>query len=135
MFLPDGTMPMPTFSPTYSSISWNARNLLSEYVGRRHRDRYLRIRYEDFVDSPRETLESIVRLAGAGQRELPVEGERTLMIEPNHTIWGNKSRFHIGRIPLRRDTAWRHKMSRSESLLVTILTAPLLRRYGYELRV
>lgn len=135
MFLPDDTMPMPTFGPAYSSISWNARNLLSEYVGRRHRDRYLRVRYEDFVVSPRETLESIVRLAGGGQRKLPVEAERTLMIEPNHTIWGNKSRFHTGRTPLRRDTAWRDQMSRSEFLLVTSLTAPLLRRYGYELRV
>jgi hypothetical protein len=130
-FLPDDTRPMPRFGPVYSAMSWNARNVLSEYVGRRQGDRYLRVRYEDFVDSPREILERIVGLVGVGQRELPVEGERTLLIEPNHTVWGNKSRFRTGRVSLQRDSAWREQMSLREILLVTSLTWPLLRRYDY----
>jgi hypothetical protein len=48
-----------------------------------------------------------------------------------HTASGNPMRFTTGRLAIRGDDRWRSAMSRQDQRLVTALTLPLLRRYGY----
>jgi hypothetical protein len=41
-------------------------------------------------------------------------------------------RFSSGPLVIRRDDAWRTEMDAGDRRLVTTITGPLLRRYGYE---
>jgi hypothetical protein len=49
----------------------------------------------------------------------------------DHSAGGNPSRYHQGAITLRPDVEWLEKMPQLQKYLVTLMTAPLLHRYGY----
>ena len=44
---------LPEVGPAHSAITWTVWNVLTELLWRSDRERYLRIRYEDFVAEPR----------------------------------------------------------------------------------
>ncbi len=124
---------MVRFSPTKSSAMWDSWNASAEALWR-HRDggprRYLRLRYEDFVAEPRESFERILSLLGE-DADPPLAGEREVKLGVSHTVSGNPNRFETGAVALRRDEEWTQKMSERDKKLVTALTFPLLKRYGY----
>jgi hypothetical protein len=70
-------------------------------------------------------------MLGEQVTETPFLGERTVALSPTHSVKGNPNRFRTGIVDLRLDDEWRHAMRPSERRLVTTLTLPLLRRYGY----
>jgi len=49
----------------------------------------------------------------------------------NHTVAGNPMRFRVGTIRLTVDDAWRSELPAARRRLVSLLTRPLLVRYGY----
>jgi D-aminopeptidase len=51
----------------------------------------------------------------------------------SHTVSGNPNRFETGAIELRPDHEWISNMSPRDRALVTVLTSPLLYRYGYRI--
>jgi hypothetical protein len=122
---------MTQFSSTRSALLWNGMNTATEMLRRRHPERYLRIRYEDLVTAPRETLESVTKLVGADTTQIPASPDGRLRLDPVHVFSGNPSGFDFGTINLRADNEWREKLALKDWLIVTTLTAPLLRRYGY----
>lgn len=126
--------PMPVFGPTYSSVSWLGRSVLAEWAVRRVAPRSIRLRYEDFIRDPRRSLETITQFVGEPVENLPLADERTLLLGENHTIMGNASRFATGAVTLRIDDEWQSGMSSFERGWVTLLTSPLLLRYGYPLK-
>jgi hypothetical protein len=113
-----------------SALNWLAWNTLIEKVGRRLQHR-LRMRYEDFVAAPRSSVERILRLIGVPATRSPFLDASTVELRGNHTVSGNPTRFQTGRIELRPDDAWRVEQTRRDQLLTTVVTMPLLRRYGY----
>lgn len=113
-----------------SALVWNLWNLAVEMLWKRRSNRYLRLRYEDFVDDPEQSIRSILGLLGESVRELPIEGSQ-VELGPNHTTSGNRSRFKTGEVELRIDREWQSKMKKSDKRIVTALCWPLLRRYGY----
>jgi hypothetical protein len=121
---------MVRFSPTKSSALWASWNASAEALWRRTPDRYLRLRYEDFVAEPRESLKRILGLVGV-TAELPLAGEREVRLGVSHTVSGNPNRFETGAVELRPDREWISEMSPRDRALVTALTLPLLHRYGY----
>jgi len=121
---------MVRFSPTKSSALWASWNASAEALWRHTPDRYLRLRYEDFVAEPRESLTRILGLVGV-TAELPLAGEREVQLGVSHTVSGNPNRFETGAVELRPDREWISEMSPRDRALVTALTLPLLRRYGY----
>ena len=94
---------------------------------------WLTVRYEDLVVEPRATIDRILRLVGE-----PEAGEfldqPELRLECTHTVSGNPVRLHEGPLSIASDDEWKTSMRPSRRWLVTLLTAPLLRRYGYPLR-
>ena len=92
-----------------------------------------RVRYEDFVRWPRQTLQDA--LARLGLPSGPAQfGHLTggqVVLGPSHGVHGNPGRFRQGRIALRNDEAWREGMPRRERLVVTAIGLPLLLRYGW----
>jgi hypothetical protein len=123
---------MRQYTPLGSVLRWGARNLATEMLWKRSSDRYLALRYEDFVARPQESIRSILDMV----REDPLNSSpfvtsREVKMGISHTISGNPSRFQTGTIELRLDEEWRSKMRRGDRMLVTALTWPLLSRYGY----
>ncbi len=97
----------------------------------------LRIRYEDLVAAPKETVNEVARFAGldTGSDQLDFIGtdERGWWADlgVSHTGSGNPMRFRTGRIRIHDDGEWRAAMPARDRRIVTAITAPLLKHYGY----
>lgn len=112
---------------------WTAVNAASDLLALAGRDRYLRVRHEDFSARPREVIERVMRFAGiAGPN--PVAEDGTVELGVNHTVTGNPDRFRSGRVPIRSDGRWRTDLDWKPKALTTAAAAPQLLRYGYRVR-
>jgi hypothetical protein len=124
----------PTRTPGRSAMEWTFRNCvvaLSRYFG----ISYTRVRYEDLIGDPVKVLTQVLRRLGKEMKGLDALDGKTLRLsKENHTVSGNPVRFRQGRIELRPDMEWMDEMKSRDKRLVTILTLPLLRRYGYSLK-
>ncbi len=130
---PDPEAPKYTIQDSLagSSLRWVARNLSTEAFWRHSRKRYLMLRYEDFVAEPRKAITRVLGLVQEGTTRLPHVAEHEVKLGVNHNIWGNPNRFQTGPVRLRRDDEWVSRMRPRDKSLVTLLTLPLLARYGY----
>lgn len=127
---------MPTYRPSYMAALWSGHNALLELLPRLGA-RTDRLRYEDFVADPRGSLRRVGALA-----DLDVSGDALdfvtdggLELGPVHTVSGNPSRFTTGSVSLRRDDAWRGALPANARRVVTALTWPGRRAYGYDATV
>jgi len=123
---------LPGKSPTKSSMLWNTTNFAIELSRKNWPGKYLRIHYEDFVVRPRKTVERILGFVGEQPSNLPFLNESEVSLGVNHCIHGNPNRFETGTVKLNLDERWK-QMNTSEKRLVTVLTWPLLIKYGYSL--
>jgi len=129
----DTQVAMINYSSATSAGRWVRHNITAGRLrdSRTHR-RHL-LRYEDFVARPVEAINDILRFVNETPAQLPFEGDRHVRLEPNHAIGGNPIRFDSGLVEIRPDDAWIHKMKPADRRIVTLLSWPLLRRYGYPL--
>jgi hypothetical protein len=127
----DGIDYMRRENVVYSAFLWGLWNLMPEHYWRRFPDRYMLLRYEDFVAAPKQTIESILSLVKERRSDLPFVGEHSVKLGSNHTTTGNPSRFSLGTVEIRSNSEWERKMRQSHKKVVTALTWPLLHRYGY----
>jgi hypothetical protein len=126
---------MPRYGPLYSTLGWVELNLAAEAVRRRHDPaRSLLVRYEDFVAEPRATLARIAEMVGERPQSLPVSDDNVALLNRNHAVSGNPTRFKTGEVPLRYDSEWTSRLNRRARLVTTALARPLLRRYGYVIK-
>ena len=104
---------------TWMGLNWTIDRYVAPHVPT------LRVRYEDLVTHPDATLEVIWDFV---QKSPEPSGKKIV----EHTVSGNPSRF-VGSsiIP---DMAWTDQMPPCTRMLVTALSLPLLRRYGYPVR-
>ena len=102
---------MTTYTPARAAGHWNVQNQALQLLARTGTPT-LRVRYEDLVTAPADTLARIADFAG-----LPAGGPAL--------------RFLTGRIAIRGDERWRSAMPASQRRTVTALTFPLLAHYGY----
>jgi hypothetical protein len=125
----------PRSGAARSTIGWVATNLAAEAVRLRcPAGRWLRVRYEDFVRDPRTTVQAIAALAGEAPPRLPFVDDQTVLLNGNHTVCGNPSRFSKGEVRLRADDEWMTRQGLADRLVATCLALPLLHRYGYAIR-
>lgn len=127
----DGATLMARLSPLRSSLLWAASNYIirSKWGGRP--SSYYLLRYEDFVTSPMKCLEKILAMLEQTDVRLPFLQGQEVKLAPNHSVYGNPSRFQTGTITLREDEEWRQRMPVWQNALATGLTMPWLREYGY----
>ena len=114
---------------------WNSTNCTIEALWKRSPERYIRVRYEDFVADPTASLGPVLDLVGEKASRLPFVGDRTVELKTNHTVSGNPGRFETGRVQLRADEEWKTRMKQADKNAVTALTLPFLFRYGYHGKV
>lgn len=117
-------------TPFDSAVGWMRANTLVEPL-RTKSTRYKRVRYEDLVANPEMFIPEILALwDGDGQRP-PIKAGRTVELTDDHSVAGNPMRFQQGAVELRADYEWKSKMKAADRRTVTVLTWPLLWRYGY----
>lgn len=128
---------MPQYHPARPSGRWMFDNSGFEVLEQRGVPT-LRVRYESFLEQPKETVAEIFRFARPGS-EVPdlsfIEQGTVDLASPSHSVAGNPMRFEQGRLTLRLDEAWRTELEPNHRRLVTAITAPLLHRYGYDIKV
>jgi hypothetical protein len=125
---------MEQIGPAKSAFLWDIWNLSGGMLFGRTPDRYLRLRYEDFIADPKETVRRILAMVGMENAELPFVSGTEALTTFNHSVAGNPDRLRHGLIRLRQDDRWRTAMARRDQRLVSALTLPLLLHYGYTLR-
>jgi hypothetical protein len=127
----DESVYMPRQTAVRNAIYWSYSNLLAGHAQRLHRN-YLFLRYEDFIRQPSRWLEEICAVLGVEEPNLSflVKG-RVRLDRPCHILKGNPSRFSTGPLDLRTDEDWKTAMPRTQRLAVSLITAPLLLRYGF----
>ncbi|MGR6967528.1 hypothetical protein ACU610_24025 [Geodermatophilus sp. URMC 61] len=123
---------MTRYSPARSAVLWAGHNLCLALLGWLGTARRL-LRYEDFVAEPRTVLGRIAGFAGLDLADggLDFVTDGGVQLGSSHTVSGNPVRFSTGPLRLRRDDVWRERLPRRRRLLVSLLTLPLLARYGY----
>ena len=114
-----------------STAHWVGANLAAEAVARAHPDRSLRVRHEDLAADPRAVVRRVLALAGHPGAPDPVAGDGTVELGGNHTVTGNPDRFRRGPTRLHPDTGWRAGLPAGPRALATVVSWPLLARYGY----
>jgi len=117
-----------------STAYWYGFNLAAAAIVRRHPQRSLVLRHEDFMADPAGTIDTLLRLCGLDPAANPVHG-RTVELNANHTVTGNPDRFLTGPTVLREsDDSWRTALPAPAKLAATALSWPLFWRYGYRYR-
>lgn len=132
----DGRVAMVRHSPTRSAMLWTGHNLACDLLASSGTPVY-RVRYEELLARPRETVRAIASFAGldAPESALSYLDEQHVDLDVIHSPAGNPMRFATGRVPLRLDSAWRTAMPARTRRLVGALCSPLLVNYGYPLLV
>ena len=126
---------MPRFGANESTRYWTQLNMGAELIRRRHpSDRFMLVRYEDFVRRPRETTQSLGIMMGEPAGDAIFVDERTVDLGPNHTVGGNPDRLKSGKVQLRLDDEWIDRQASGDRLKATAVALPLLARYGYPVR-
>jgi Sulfotransferase family len=118
--------------PRKSSMKWTWFNL-SYPVLRWFGTPMIRVRYETLVRRPRAVMETITAFLGLQlePRDLKFLHEASVDLASGHIPAGNRMRLVSGSVPLRLDDAWRRELDPRSRRLVTRITWPLLKRYGY----
>jgi Sulfotransferase family len=125
---------MEQIGPAKSAVLWDVWNLAGGMLFKGGPERYLRLRYEDFVADPSSSVRRILAMVGMEDATLPFVSVNEARTSPNHSVAGNPDRLRHGQITLRSDDRWRTAMTPRDRRLVSALTVPLLLRYGYPLR-
>lgn len=122
--------------PLDATLRWDLLNLGSDAIVRRTGpNRALRMRYEDFIATPREHVEIARILLNEPAGRSPFIDHHTVQLGKNHTIAGNPSRFVTGTLRLEDKREWRQSQTRLDRWITTAVALPFLRRYGYPMHV
>jgi hypothetical protein len=118
-------------SSSKSTAYWHGFNVASRAITRRHQERSIFLRYEDFIADPAGTISVLLRLCGSDPAGNPMHGPM-IELHVNHTVTGNPDRFRRGTTVVRSsDDSWMAGLSVPEKLAAVALAWPLFRRYGY----
>ena len=115
-----------------SSIYWLIFNLQAASVRRRlPAGHSLRVRYEDLVRAPIETMCQIGSLLDCDLEDVGLRAASDESFSVEHTIAGNRLRMN-GTMRLRMDTDWQNELSPLDRFICATLTGGLAKLYGYD---
>jgi hypothetical protein len=128
---PDGDEWMTGYHPAHTALLWDSQNLALNALRLSTADVRL-LKYEDFVTSPRETINGIAQWAGLETSgSSPVSTDGTITLTETHTVSGNPMRFQTGSIPIVRREEWRTELAPLQRRVVSAMTLPLMAQFGY----
>ena len=131
---PEGASP-PQRGVLSSSAWWTVWNLVAEKMIRPLLgSRYLSLRYEDVMASPRDQLGAVVQRLGISAGDLPFSGSNEVVLGPNHMVAGNPNRMATGFVRLELDTEWKSALRGADRWKATVPALPMLHHFGYGVR-
>ena len=113
-----------------SATRWNSLHKLAEKLQHTSKQ-YALLRYEDLVSNPKKSLLGLFTDLGIEQPSLDFIDDFHANLKTSHTVSGNPVRFTNKEIKIKSDIEWRHAMANRHKWLVTLITWPLLLKYGY----
>jgi hypothetical protein len=116
-----------------SAAQWSALQLEMSAISGLGGTPSARLHYEEFVADPVGALVAATAAFGLplSADDLPPVAEGRVELTASHGLSGNPGRFRSGPIELRRDDGWATEMPATDRAVVTALTLPLLKSYGY----
>lgn len=127
-----GQVLMRTYPPHRAALLWSALQMESTLL-RSLASHGGRVRYEDLVARPRETLARALEAVDLPPHHgwLDHVQDRSVTLGSSHGVAGSRSRFKTGTIELRLDDDWRSSFPQRSRRTVTALTLPQLATHGY----
>jgi hypothetical protein len=114
-----------------TATRWLLINWLAERTARRLGSaRVRRVRYEDLMANPVQTLDAIGELLGIDLSSVAAAAAAGEPLTIGHEVAGNRLRM-AGNLTLRRHDGWRDELGRRDELVVRLVAGRMLRRYGY----
>jgi len=114
-----------------TAFFWVFRNWQSEKVrSLLGQDLSIRIRYEDFMSTPADTMKQIEKLSHIDLTRITAKLAAEEPFDVGHTIAGNRVRMS-GAIKLRADQKWQRRLSRKKRLVFELVAKSGLKKYGY----
>jgi UDP-N-acetylglucosamine transferase subunit ALG13 len=128
----DNAEAMPQYSSSKSATLWTVHNSLLRGLQSQGVPVDL-VRYEDFLAEPAGTLRAIAEFAGEPQAaaDLGFLTGSSATLAQHHSVSGNPMRFQSGPLQLKEDTAWQAALPARDKRIVSALTWPARRRFGY----
>jgi len=125
---------MPRYRPVRSALWWTGYNGMFQALAAMGTPSVV-VQYEKLVCDPETQLRRVLDLYDDGGRSLDfLRAENAVELGPTHTVSGNPIRFRNGLMQLRLDEEWRTRMPGRDRFLVSMVAAPLLHHFGYDLR-
>jgi hypothetical protein len=127
---------MPQLSPTQTAFDWTLFNSFMQMLGSAT-GRYRRVRYEDIAVNPTQVSSELLEWLGLDGRlmlDVPVSqnGSGAQNDSGEHHLSGNPMRFQSD-FKVSPDMEWLTSMSRRDKAVTSLLSAPLLVKYGYKI--
>jgi sulfotransferase family protein len=124
-----GSRPFALLRCAIAALAWSIANLACEVFSWRYPGRYLRVRYEDVARSPRKAIGDLLARLAPGLEWHP---DQIGAYDNRHQLYGNRMRSEgLSLRDVKEDRDWTRTMPGPYRSLVSLLTAPLRRRYGY----
>jgi len=114
-----------------TSVYWSLVHHSALAITRRYAEgRSVRVRYESFADDPQRAIEGVARLVGTSPPSQELRRGEPVDVPLAHGPDGH-GRTEATQLVLTRDDAWRRELNALDRFLATLVTYPLLRRFGY----
>ena len=112
------------YNPLHASLSWNLKNYLVEMLlNSSSKERYLRIRYEDFIQNPQTVVKQILSILNEKNKELPFIDKTTVKMYEDHIITGSpSSRSDTGTVRLSLDEKWQQHLNQFDRNIINFFT-------------
>lgn len=129
---PDGVTYQRRFHPGVTAARWSVYHLLIHLLGRVASPELV-VNYEWVVGSPKGEIRRIMDHVEEplDDADLDFIGPGEVRLQANHTVAGSLMRLKQGLLEVRVDDEWTRSLERRDRQVVTALTWPFLRRYGY----
>lgn len=82
------------------------------------------ITYDDFVLQPKETVQYLFDSLDVDNYDISVIKNSKIILDDNHTMFGNPMRFKRGELTIRKDNEWKKKMPFWAKWISTLFTFP-----------
>jgi hypothetical protein len=122
---------MPRLTAHRAALAWTGKNLQADLL-RMQKCRHIFLRYEDLVARPAFEVNKI--LGQIGLSSISPDQDGIFHPPVSHGIWGNPDRWssmHATKVT--EDKRWITGLSTRDFAVTTLISAPLLKRYGYRL--
>ncbi len=125
------SIPLEKIHPVRNALMWLMWNRVIENRWKKRENRYLLLKYEDFVSNTERSLDTIFDFIDIDKESFAAEASNVYNLNSTHSVAGNPVRFNTGSVKIKSDDEWKKQLDPKTRFLVNIFTFPDLLKYGY----